>query len=330
MHEAREPDLEKKEQAVSAYLVRLGAQGVYLDECLGGGYVGVDYGIKQDLTGRFPDNWRDFNKQFRPVWHEGNPGKSNVAAGLACGAVWTLGRGVEVDDLIVSPTANGQTFHVGRVSGDYRYSEGAHLPHQRPVEWFNIGFERGQMGSEFKRSSGATLSVSNVSDYETEIRTLIGQAPAGPVLVASDPDIEDAAVFAMESHLEDFLVANWAQTELGAHFDIFEEDGEQTGKQYQTDTGPMDILAISHDKKTLLVVELKKGKASDRVVGQVHRYMGYAMAELVEDGQEVRGAVIALEPDAALEHALRASPNVDFYRYEIKFSLVASPGTGAA
>ena len=30
------------------------------------------------------------------------------------------------------------------------------------------------------------------------------------------------------------------------------------GRQYPNDTGPIDILAISKDKKELLVVELKK------------------------------------------------------------------------
>ncbi len=30
----------------------------------------------------------------------------------------------------------------------------------------------------------------------------------------------------MEQHLEDFLVQNWGQTELGTGYDIFEEDGE--------------------------------------------------------------------------------------------------------
>ena len=29
-----------------------------------------------------------------------------------------------------------------------------------------------------------------------------------------------------EKHLEDFLVANWSQTELAAEYDIFEEEGE--------------------------------------------------------------------------------------------------------
>jgi hypothetical protein len=44
-----------------------------------------------------------------------------------------------------------------------------------------------------------------------------------------------------------------APCELGKEYDIYEEDGEK-GQQYQTDTGPLDILAISKDKKRLLVV----------------------------------------------------------------------------
>ena len=62
------------------------------------------------------------------------------------------------------------------------------------------------------------------------------------------------------------MVQNWKQTELGKDFDIFEVDGELVGQQYQSDTGPMDILAIKKDKSQLLVVELKKGRASDEVV----------------------------------------------------------------
>lgn len=81
--------------------------------------------------------------------------------------------------------------------------------------------------------------------------------------------IEDPSVFALERHLEDFLVANWGQTELGKFYDIFQEDGELVGHQYPSDTGPIDILAISKNKKELLVVELKKGRASDNVVVQI-------------------------------------------------------------
>jgi restriction system protein len=122
--------------------------------------------------------------------------------------------------------------------------------------------------------------------------------------------------------LEEFLVQNWASTDLGKEYDIFEEDGEQVGQQYPTDTGPIDVLAIRKDRKELLVLELKKGRASDAVVGQVLRYMGYALQELAEDDQTVRGVIIALEDDQRLRRALAATSNIAFYRYQVNFKLM--------
>jgi restriction system protein len=86
----------------------------------------------------------------------------------------------------------------------------------------------------------------------------------------------------------------------------------------------MDILAISKDQKTLLVVELKRDKASDKVVGQIQRYMGYVLDDVATEGQEVRGVIIALEDDIRIRRALRVAPNIDFYRYEVDFRLLAS------
>src|SRR3546814_11462048 len=47
------------------------------------------------------------------------------------------------------------------------------------------------------------------------------------------------------------------------------------GRQYETTVGPIDILA--RDKKTggYVVIELKKGRAADKVYGQISRYMGW-------------------------------------------------------
>jgi restriction system protein len=84
----------------------------------------------------------------------------------------------------------------------------------------------------------------------------------------------------------------------------------------------MDILAISKDKKELLVVELKKGRASDVVVGQIQRYMGFAQHELAEVGQTVTGVIIGLESDLKLQRALSVIQNVKFYRYEVNFKLI--------
>ena len=117
------------------------------------------------------------------------------------------------------------------------------------------------------------------------------------------------------------MVQNWYNAGFGKEYDIYVEEGECVGQQFATDTGPIDILAISKDKKTLLVVELKKGRASDVVVGQVLRYMGYVKEELAEEGQNVKGIIIAMEEDQRIRRALAMVPNIEFYRYEVRFSL---------
>jgi restriction system protein len=177
------------------------------------------------------------------------------------------------------------------------------------------------MSVELKKSTGSIGTVSNISSYHDEIEKLLGGAQA-PKLISTDETVEDPTAFALEAHLEDFLVANWAHTEFGKEYDIYEEDGEPIGQQYETDTGKLDILAISKDKKRLLVVELKKGRASDVVVGQVLRYMGYVQEELAEDGQTVQGVIIALEDDQRIRRALAIVPNVVFYRYQVSFKLM--------
>jgi len=155
-----------------------------------------------------------------------------------------------------------------------------------------------------------------------EIEQLLGGAPAVAPIVSGDPDIEDPVAFAMEKHLEAFLVQNWDQTVLSKEFSIYEEEGEPVGQQYATDAGPIDILAVSKDRKRLLIVELKRGRASDVVVGQVLRYMGFVKEQIAEDDQTVEGVVIALEDDQKLRWALIAVPAVSFYRYQVSFKLV--------
>ena len=162
-----------------------------------------------------------------------------------------------------------------------------------------------------------------VSKHHEEIDAFI-DGKTSPTLISTDELVEDPAAFALEKHLEDFLVKNWANTALGVNYNIVEAEGEIVGQQYPSDTGPIDILAISKDKKEYLVVELKKGRASDAVVGQIQRYMGYVYEDLLEEGQSVRGIIIALDDDLRLRRALQVTSNIEFYRYQINFKLIKS------
>jgi restriction system protein len=296
----------------------LGRKSVYAGQCFAENFIGADFGITEDLTGRLPDEWRQFNKVFIPVYLASHPDKSKVAAGLACGFLWTVAKGILKGDIVLCPDGEGR-YRVGEVTGDYYYSPGGILPHRRSVQWLINSIDRASMSEPLRNSAGSIGTISNVSTYRDELEKLICGVP---VIISTDPTVEDPSAFALEKHLEDFLVLNWKQTDLGKKYDIYDEEGELVGQQYPTDTGSIDILAVSKDKKELLVIELKKGRASDAVVGQVLRYMGFVLQELAEDGQAVRGVIIALDDDQRIRRALAATSNIDFYRYQINFSLL--------
>ena len=299
--------------------VMLGKKSAHAEACLVGNFIGADFDIHQDLTGKLPDDWRAFNRMFIPVYLAAHPGKSKVAAGLACGFLWTVSKGIHIGDIVLCPDGSGR-YRVGEVTGDYYYAPGEILPHRRPVRWSEQVIDRAEMSQALRNSAGSIGTVSDITKYAEEIeRLLAGHTP--DVLIARDETVEDPAVFALEKHLEDFLVHNWKQTALGHRYDLFQEEDEVVGQQYPTDTGPIDILAISKDKKELLVVELKKGRASDVVVGQVQRYMGYVLEELAEENQKVKGVIVALEDDLKIRRSLAVAPNIEFYRYQVSFNL---------
>jgi restriction system protein len=222
-------------------------------------------------------------------------------------------------DLIFCPDGNGNYFS-GEVTGDYKYVENSFFPHQREVTWQKATFPRIDMSEDLKRSTGATLTIIEVTKFAEEVEALTG-GQTKQTIFSSDETVEDPSAFALEKHLEDFLVYNWSQTELSKKYDLVTDEGVIVAQQYASDTGPIDILAISKDKKEYLVVELKKGRTSDVVVGQTLRYMGFVKNDLAVNGETVRGAVIALEDDLRLRNALSMVPSIDFFRYQIDFKL---------
>jgi restriction system protein len=81
-------------------------------------------------------------------------------------------------------------------------------------------------------------------------------------------------------------------------------------------------LAISKDDAEFLVVELKRDQASDVVVGQIQRYMGWVKRNLCQPNQAVKGCIIAYDKDDRITDALYVAPDVSFVRYEVDFRLV--------
>ena len=196
------------------YRVRLGRNLAYAEECIAGNFIGLDDDDRfGDLTGQLPDDWRSFNRKWVPVIVAHDPGRSKISAGLSCGTVWTVCKGINQGDIVLCPARSG-TYQFAEVTGGYVYVPGGAVPHRRPIRWLKAGVSRESMSEALRNSAGALGTVRNLTKFAEELQRLL-KGSTGPTMVVSDPTVEDPTAFAMESHLQEFLVKNWSQTELG-------------------------------------------------------------------------------------------------------------------
>jgi Endonuclease NucS/MrcB-like, N-terminal domain len=137
--------------------------------------------------------------------------------------------------------------------------------------------------------------------------------------VKNESSAVSSGLFYMEKQLEDFIIENWENTQLGQQMDLIYEEGILKSQQFKTGIGPIDILA--KDKKTgaYVVIELKKNQTSDDTVGQIARYMGWIKEKL--DDPNVRGIIVAGKYDEKLDYARKMIVGVDVFIYEVQFNL---------
>jgi len=98
------------------------------------------------------------------------------------------------------------------------------------------------------------------------------------------------------------------------------EGNELESKQYSTDIGFIDILVKSKDDKKYLIIELKKGRSSDAVVGQTLRYISWVKRKLA-NGRMVKGVIIVLEAEEKLKYSLQDQKDITLYTYKVNFNL---------
>lgn len=105
--------------------------------------------------------------------------------------------------------------------------------------------------------------------------------------------------------------------------ELYEEDPESSGAQYQTPVGRIDFL--TRDKKTgdFVVIELKCGKATDSALAQLLRYMGWVKENLAGE-KDVRGLILAEDTDDKLKFAIKFVSNVKVLTYKVSLQIETS------
>ena len=70
--------------------------------------------------------------------------------------------------------------------------------------------------------------------------------------------------------------------------------------------------------QTICFMKFPRG---DNAVSQTLRYINFVRRTLLTNGEVVKGCIIGTEKDRALMNTIASVSNIDFYRYNISFSL---------
>lgn len=130
----------------------------------------------------------------------------------------------------------------------------------------------------------------------------------------------DSLSFPLENHLRDFILRNLPSITIdGETLRLFVDDDGKEGREYSTEVGRIDILAVD-DNENFIVFELKLTKGIDNALGQLLRYMGWVKSKLAH-GKSVKGVIVADSIDEKLKYATSMVSDVSLFIYQVNFSL---------
>ncbi len=235
--------------------------------------------------------------------------------------LWDFYHSIKEGDIVIARKGRKKIAGVGAVTKSAYFDREKNLkvagsdyyyPNHVDIDWHDTPRDK-----EFDRIIFGMQTIYEIS--APQYQELVGEHPV--IVSQPEEDIENKAEFVLEKYLEDFIVSNF--TAIFRNELVLYRDPEENviGQQYATDVGTIDILAQESKTGNFTVIELKKGRESDKVVGQTLRYMGWVQENLCKGGERVKGLIICKDIDSKMAYALKMTNNVEVKLYHVDFTL---------
>lgn len=242
---------------------------------------------------------------------------------------WNFIHNVQVGDVVIARRGRKKIVAIGTVTRQAYYDwdkavEASSVEYAYPNH-IDVNWHDAPRNIEFDHIVFGMQTISEVK--EERYRELIGELHNDIEVKTDEGEVEDVREFVLEKYLEEFIISNFSTIFQGKLILYRDPEENVIGQQYTTDVGIIDILAEEPSSNSLVVIELKKGRESDKVVGQILRYMGWVKENLCKDGQGVKGIVICKDSDTRLSYALSMTINIVTKYYQIDFQLTDEPSS---
>lgn len=269
--------------------------------------------------------------QLREIYEQNYESFFPATVTKTANMIWNFYHEIKRGDIILARKGTKILAAVGVVQKEAYFDEvkrkslSDKYPDFKHCNWLDVKWQDSPRNQRYdkKRTPFGIQTIYEIG--EAEYKTLVIGTPSVDMEITED--ISNRQWFPLEAHLERYIVDNFPAI-LGPRLELLkDEQGNIIGKQYRISNrvGRIDILAFEPETNSYVIVELKKGRESDKVVGQILRYMGWVGEELCTENQQVRGIIICGEPDEKLYYAVSATQNIEIKYYQVELTLSNTP-----
>lgn len=199
------------------WVVRAGAQGEMDEAFLKSNLVAIGWPALGDLA---PLNTRD---KMKSAVQKSYPDFADGKVPVVAGQLIRFAHEMKEGDLVLYPSKIDRRFHIGKISGQYRYdpSVSSHYCNVRPVVWLkNIAREAVSLGARHEANS--TLTVFQVRNYADEFLAALEKGEIAPV-EENDATVEEVQQD-IEETTKDYVLGKLARDLKGYPFQGFVSD----------------------------------------------------------------------------------------------------------
>lgn len=238
--------------------------------------------------------------------------------------LWNFYHNIKPGDIVIARRGTKKVAAVGTVTQPAYFSYAKNIEASGPEKAYSnhlgVRWHEAPRGKEFSTTVFGIQTIYKIT--EEKYKRLFEEPGETGIDLNKQANRTE---FVLEKYLQEFIVSNFTAIFNGKYVLFQDTEEKAVGKEYSTDVGRIDILAIEPDTNSFVVFELKKGRETDKVVGQTLRYMGWVQENLCGDGQQVKGVIICLHPDPKLSYALKMTKNVTVKYYQVDFKLSDEP-----